>query len=425
MPRQILSKNRVTFLSFIILFIVSNMTLFSIFVDNNMMPTYLDVDRKVNGNTLISTFSFLEVMNYPNRMLNQIPVEPNSSDHKIFEVDQSGKVVWELIGLAQPHEIEELPNGHLLIADTGYDRVIEVDYPNKNIVWEWKPEHINWTKVNPLWDSSHYYNGPPAFDWTHLNDVDFKQYSTWNSCLISIRNFDMIVEVNYTAEKLGPSNNPDNIVWYYGDYGNHTLLQRQHNPDYLSNGNIIIADSENNRIIEVNYTTKEVEWVYQEGLDWPRDADELPLGNILITDSLNSRVFIINKASKTILWEFKGDLINPYEADLLDNGNILIGNGIGGVVFEIDGDGCIVWKYGLSYLKSVVYLNCIITVLMSSVFLFFIFSKKDWKTEFTKRKLSFSIKVGILISLIIISITILITYTSIIMLIFRIFFSSR
>ena len=156
MPRQILNKNRITFLSFIALFLVSNITMFSIFVDNNMMPTYLDVDRKANGNTMISTFSFLEVLNYPNRMLNQIPVEPNSSDHKIFEVDRSGNKVWELIGLAQPHEIEELPDGHLLIADTGFDRVIEVDYPNKNIVWEWKPEHINWTKVNPLWDSSHY-----------------------------------------------------------------------------------------------------------------------------------------------------------------------------------------------------------------------------------------------------------------------------
>jgi len=52
-----------------------------------------------------------------------------------------------------------------------------------------------------------------------------------------------------------------------GDYGNHSILQRQHNPDYLSSGNIIIADSENNRIIQVNYTTKNVEWIYQGGLD--------------------------------------------------------------------------------------------------------------------------------------------------------------
>ena len=97
MLRQILNRKGITFLSFIALFLVSNITMFSIFVDNNMMPTYLDVDRKANGNTMISTFSFLEVLNYPNRMLNQIPVEPNSSDHKIFEVDQSGNKVWECL----------------------------------------------------------------------------------------------------------------------------------------------------------------------------------------------------------------------------------------------------------------------------------------------------------------------------------------
>jgi len=177
---------------------------------------YLDVDRKSNGNTLICTFSFQEVLNYPNRMVNHIPVESNSTDHKIFEIDRNGNKVWEITGLAQPHEIVELANGHLLIADTGYDRVIELDYPNKNIAWEWKPELINWTKVNSNWSSGHYYNNPLVFDWIHLNDADFKQRGSWNACLISMQNFDMIVEVNYTAEKNGPSNNPDNIIWYYG-----------------------------------------------------------------------------------------------------------------------------------------------------------------------------------------------------------------
>ena len=425
MIRHFLNRNRITLLSFLTLFLISNVTLFSIFIDSNMMPAYLDVDRKSNGNTLICYFSFQEILNYQNRMANHIPVEPNSTDHKIFEVDRNGNKVWEMIGLAQPHEIVELANGHLLIADTGYDRVIEVDYPNKNIVWEWKPELINWTKINSNWGSGHYYDQPLVFDWAHLNDVDFKQRGTWNACLISMRNFDMIVEVNYTAEKNGPSNNPDNIIWYYGDYGNHSLLHRQHNPDYLSNGNIIISDSENNRIIEVNYTTKNVEWIYQGGLNWPRDADEMPDGNILITDSLNNRVIKINKESKEIVWEYKGDLINPYEADLLENGNVLVGNGIGGVVYEINPNGVIVWRYGVSYLKSVVYLNCIISILMGAVFLFFTYTKIRTKKAVGDKNIENFVIAGILISFITISIIVLLTYTSITMLVFLILFSSR
>lgn len=417
-----LDLKRKFLLFFTVLIILSNLILFLIFSNSNMMPTYLDVDRRNNGNTFICTFSFSEVINYPNRIRNQIPVEPNSEKHSVFEIDQKGNKIWELFGLAQPHEILELPNGHILIADTGYDRIIEVDYPNKNIVWEWKPGTINWTKVNPEWDENHYFNNPIAFDWTHLNDIEFKEYGIWNACLISIRNFDMIVEINYTAEKSGPSNNPDNIIWYYGDYGNHTLLKRQHNPDYLNNGNIIIADSENNRIVEINYTTKRIEWLYQGGLDWPRDADELPNGNILITDSLHNRVIEVNKEIKKIVWSHRGDLINPYEADFLDNGDILIGNGIGGVVYEINRNGVEVWRYGISYLKSVVYLNSIILLTMESLIMAYLIYNFKVNANIMKNRKKSYLSIGFLIILVIITIIPLVCYTSITIIIFRILF---
>ncbi|MFW9937185.1 MAG: aryl-sulfate sulfotransferase [Candidatus Thorarchaeota archaeon] len=386
------------------------------------MPTYLDVDRKSNGNTLICSFSFSEVINYPNRIKNQIPVPENSPDHKIFEIDQKGKKIWELIGVAQPHEVLELPNNNLLIADTGYDRVIEINYPNKSILWEWKPELINWSEVNSNWDSNHYYNNPLPFDWTHLNDVEFKDYGSWNACLVSIRNFDLIVEINYTAETAGPSNDPSNIIWYYGDYGNHSLLNHQHNPDYLSNGNIIIADSENHRILEINYTTKEVVWSYQGNLDWPRDADELPNGNLLITDSLHNRIIEIDRNTKEIVWKFHGDLINPYEADLLENGNILIGNGIGGVVYEINRDGIEVWRYGLSYLKSVVYLNSLISILIGLITLYQASNNIRLKELDSVDKTKNYVIIGLSILFIIVNIFLMFIYTSITVLIFRILF---
>jgi len=90
MIKRFLNRNRIAFLSFLTLYLISNVTLYSFFIDSNMMPTYLDVDRKTYRNTLICTFSFMEVLNYPNRMANQIPVEPNSKDHKIFEVIEMG-----------------------------------------------------------------------------------------------------------------------------------------------------------------------------------------------------------------------------------------------------------------------------------------------------------------------------------------------
>ena len=87
----------------------------------------------------------------------------------------------------------------------------------------------------------------------------------------------------------------------------------------------------------------------------------------MITDSLNSRVFEIDAESKQIVWSFQGDLINPYEADRLNNGNTPIGNGIGGVVYEINQEGIEVWRYGISYLKSLIYLNCILAIAIETV----------------------------------------------------------
>jgi hypothetical protein len=277
------------------------------------------------------------------------------------EVNEEGEVVWEMRGMAYVHEINEMPNGHLMIADTGYDRVFEINYPDKDVVWEWKPEDIDWEDVNSAWDSDHYFNNPTTYDWTHLNDVDFKNYSTWTGMLVSIRNFDLVVEVNFTSARNYSEARADDIVWYYGDYQDHDLLFHQHNPEYIDNGNIMIADSENQRIIEVNYITKDVVWKYDEGLVWSRDCDELEDDRLLITDV--DRVFEINKVTKEVLWEYEGELMTAYEADRLDNGNTLIGTGIGGIAIEVNSNGDIVWQYGVSYPKFAAYMNGIILLL--------------------------------------------------------------
>jgi hypothetical protein len=337
--------------------ILLNGVLFTTFGNQELITAPHDVDKTPDGHTFICTTTFKEMLFHPERVEYQKPVSPNNTVHKVVEIDENNDKVWEIDGLAYPHEVEILPNGHLLIADTGFNRVVEVNYPNKEIIWNWQPEEINWTKVNPEWGPNHYYNKKLDYDWTHLNDVDFIQHETYNACLISLRNFDLIVEVNYTAEKLGPANNPENIVWWFGDHGNHSMIHKQHNPDYLSNGNIIIADSLNNRIIEVNRTTKEIVWEFAEGLYWPRDADELPNGKLLITDSFSCRVFILDRETGIITWQFDKHIIIPYESDLLANGNVLISGEYSGLIYEVNGNGRIIWRHGASIERAFVYLN--------------------------------------------------------------------
>ncbi|MBD3186869.1 PQQ-binding-like beta-propeller repeat protein, partial [Candidatus Bathyarchaeota archaeon] len=330
---------------------------------------------------------------------NDNPVNPENPVQRVIEVDPAGNIVWEITGLAQPHEVQELPNGNLLIADTYFDRVIEVDYDTKDILWEWNPKYIDWGLINTNWsDPDHFYNSPFNYDWSHINDVNFKQYPMWNACLISIRNFDLVVEVNHTAERANENqnaNNWSNIVWYYGDYGNYSMIKHQHNPEYLSSGNVMIADSNNARVIEVDYATKEIVWEFTDDGDvgWCRDADEMANGNILITD--DDRVIEVNYTTKEVIWSFEQDLVLPYEADELPDGNILIGTGGSGFVFEVDkSTGKISWQYGFSFIKTEFYMNCLMILVFNSLQLTMVLAG----FQFQSRRLFGAILYGVLIA---------------------------
>jgi hypothetical protein len=144
----------------------------------------------------------------------------------------------------------------------------------------------------------------------------------------------MVIEINYTDTK--------EIIWWYGQPGNHGIIQHPHNPDRYENGNTVICDSGNSRVIEINTTTKEVVWEFQlefpEGkLRWVRDCDEIGNYQRLITDSGNNRLLVYDMIRKDIIREIKTPLLMvPYEADLLDDGRIVVGGLMSGTIIFID-----------------------------------------------------------------------------------------
>ncbi len=235
------------------------------------------------------------------------------------------------------HESEIMPDGNVMITDTHMHRLIEIDINQPdNIVWEWDAADINtinWTAfaIQEGWsqEAIDYVSNqePVEGDWTHMNDVEFingtERGRTYDSLLVSLRNFDLILEVNYTETK--------EILWYYGEPKNHDILYEQHNPDLLSNGNIVICDSENRRIIEVDYETKEIEWEFyldfpNGQLRWARDCDDIGNGIYMITDSNNGRVILVDRDTKTVIKEYGKDwLVQPYESDYFErNGHAYI-----------------------------------------------------------------------------------------------------
>jgi hypothetical protein len=125
--------------------------------------------------------------------------------------------------------------------------------------------------------------------WTHVNSA---QRLANGNTLISLRNFDLVVEVDPRGD----------VVWSYGAL----VLKHQHCAWLLDNGHLLITDNGNARIIEVDRATQRIVWEYGEGLKFAVQACayRLPNGDTLITDSGNQRILEVDPAGKRV-WELK------------------------------------------------------------------------------------------------------------------------
>lgn len=232
----------------------------------------------------------------------------------IYEIDRGGGVIWSYsAGLSFAHNADLQANGDVVISDTGNDRVLIVD-----------------SGGNVVWDS----DSVALSDGSHLNYPNDANVLPSGNLLITDRDNHRVIEITLAGT----------IVWQHGQTGvpggGPTRLNGPHNADRLANGNTIIADSNNQRVIEVT-PGHTIAWIYNVGLNWPRDADRLANGNTLINDSNHHRVIEVTP-EKTIVWTYTVDQIS-YDSDRLDDGHTLISNG--GQIIEVTADGTLVWSY--------------------------------------------------------------------------------
>lgn len=263
-----------------------------------------------------------------------------------------------------PCGVERLANGNTLIADAGNERhegseILQVDRYGQ-IVWNFqndllfphstevteagniliadtaKNRVIEVTRAKEIvFDSDSWAERSGMLsDGSHLNYPNDAHRTIEGNLLITDRNNNRIVETNRYGE----------ILWQYSEQ-----LHHPHNADPLENGNVIVADSDQNRIVEVNRDGKIV-WSYgdregDEQLYWPRDGDRLANGNTLICDSKNSRVLEVD-SERSVVWSFSLPYFaNFYDADKLENGNVLISDQQHQRAIEVDPFGNIVWQF--------------------------------------------------------------------------------
>jgi len=150
------------------------------------------------------------------------------------------------------HDVEELDSGEFLLTDMDKERIFTVD--GDEITWQW--------------NASSFYEAPEdptQRDWLHINDVDVV-----NEPLPRLgaqrepgppdraRRGEGVAEV--INEDDGGSDDTcmgsTRLVDANGDgdvrCGDPAVLYDQHNPQWLDDGAVLVADSENDRVVELH-----------------------------------------------------------------------------------------------------------------------------------------------------------------------------
>lgn len=323
-----------------------------------------------------------------------VTVIVDSGNNRLLLINQAGQPIWEYdttadpdVRIEQPLRAFTLPSGNLVIL--GRDRLVEIT-PGKQVVWSGLLKSL--TKAAPTGESpgaakfrlqrSNPYlrhleakrqEAAPATVPTGEPDLsdERRPNATQPDRMLDLAQMAArrLSKPTDQAGELAPLtmllvyrarhliyqvNRQKQVLWRWGT----GELERPHAGQLLSNGRVIVADTNNHRVIEVDTTRDEIVWHYGEKgrpgnepgqLAHPRWVQRLPDGHTLIADQSNSRVMEIDPDG-LLVWQW-GDwetLNGPYCCQRLGGGTTLVTDWSNHVVLEISYDGEIVWQYGQS-----------------------------------------------------------------------------
>lgn len=128
----------------------------------------------------------------------------------------------------------------------------------------------------------------------------------------------------------------------------------------VNENELLIVDSCSSQVMLIDRILKQTIWSYGLGkkkhgkgsgqLNNPTDATVLSNGNILIADTGNSRLLEVNRKGR-VVWDsnkksFNCNLYLPVSVQSLENGNILVTDAGLNQVLEVTKEGDVVWSFG-------------------------------------------------------------------------------
>ncbi len=204
------------------------------------------------------------------------------NEYDIIEFTAEGEVTWNFDeayggGLMHPHGVEVTSQGHFLIADTDHNRVFEFN----------RDQEMYWS-LGELPDGKEI-RGP--------NGMDLLEIEGETRMVLTGRSFTKPIEAGFQFlmmyRYLGETDPPE-LLWIWPDSLRLDLLSIPHGPHLTEDGGATVCSSEHGEVIKVDRDGNE-EWrLPPKGsavtLDHPRDAIFLPNGNLLVADTWADRI---------------------------------------------------------------------------------------------------------------------------------------
>jgi acetyl esterase/lipase len=188
--------------------------------------------------------------------------------HQVIEIDERQRPVWNYSeGLDHPISAQRLSNGNTLIGDAKLGKVIEVD-PAGAVVWKYEsPDLANMRMRN-------------------------SRRTAAGTTLIAIEAAGKIIEVSRAGE----------IVWAFEAPGGGKRLPYQ--AHRLASGNTLISMTDPGEVVEVDASGKIVRSVGGEKMDirmgWASGTFPLPGGGFLVSDYTGRRLIEIDASGKVV-----------------------------------------------------------------------------------------------------------------------------
>ncbi|MEK0081908.1 arylsulfotransferase family protein [Benzoatithermus flavus] len=266
---------------------------------------------------------------YPNGDLLAIYVAVGDTPwgYGLVKMDKDSKVIWKYLAHAH-HDVSIAPDGRIfaLTQEIGKDDIPQ--FP-----------HLKAPRVD---------------DYVTILSPDGKE-------LKKIRIIDMVLRSPY-ARLL------DMVPWYVskgaGDYLHTNAIEvldgsAASKLPQANAGRVLLSFREISTIAIMDVEREEIVWAMRGPWLRQHDPDLLPNGNILLFDNQGgagnpggmTRVLEIDPQTQQIVWSYAGTPEHPFESEVrssqerLANGNTLITESDGGRLFEVTPDGQIVWNW--------------------------------------------------------------------------------